>query len=71
MIGDITAKNAIRCYEEFLSRKDKFSFSIPLISYSTNNRYLKNEIQKDSSFIANLFVLFCTGEEYNHQSSYL
>ena len=31
----------------------------------------KNEIQKDSSFIANLFVLFCTGEEYNHQSSYL
>jgi hypothetical protein len=32
---------------------------------------LKNEIQKDSSFIANLFVLFCTGEEYNHQSSYL
>lgn len=45
MIGDITAKNALRCYEEFLSRKDKFSFSIPLISYSTNNRALDNIVE--------------------------
>jgi hypothetical protein len=45
MIGNITAKNALRCYEEFLSRKDKFSFSIPLISYSTNNRALDNIVE--------------------------
>ena len=45
IIGDITAKNALRCYEEFLSRKDKFSFSTPLISYSTNNRALDNIVE--------------------------
>lgn len=45
MIGDITAKNALRGYEEFLLRKDKFSFSTPLISYSTNNRALDNIVE--------------------------